>query len=125
MDIKNVNNVMDKSLVEGQTLDRTRTKEINNSPAEQIAKQQQEELKNSLQKLDKKQLEDLFKDIKEKFDYMNKYLKIEIDKDLHEPVIKIMDKQTNKVIRQIPPEYVLELAKRIDELVGLLIKKEV
>ena len=125
MDIKNVNNVMDKSLVEGQTLDQTRAKEINNSPAEQIAKQQQEELKNSLQKLDKKQLEDLFKDIKEKFDYMNKYLKIEIDKDLHEPVIKIMDKQTNKVIRQIPPEYVLELAKRIDELVGLLIKKEV
>ncbi|WP_297453672.1 flagellar protein FlaG [Persephonella sp.] len=125
MDIKNVNNVMDKSLVEGQTLDRTRAKEINNSPAEQVTKQQQEELKNSLQKLDKKQLEDLFKDIKEKFDYMNKYLKIEIDKDLHEPVIKIMDKQTNKVIRQIPPEYVLELAKRIDELVGLLIKKEV
>ena len=125
MDIKNINNVMDKSLVEGQTIDPTRAKEINNSPAEQINKQQQEELKNSLKKLDKKQLEDLFKDIKEKFDYMNKYLKIEIDKDLHEPVIKIMDKQTNKVIRQIPPEYVLELAKRIDELVGLLIKKEV
>ena len=125
MDIKNVNNVMDRSLVEGQTIDSARVKEINRSPTEQINKQQQEELKNNLKKLDKKQLEDLFKDIKEKFDYMNKYLKIEIDKDLHEPVIKIMDKQTNKVIRQIPPEYVLELAKRIDELVGLLIKKEV
>jgi len=56
---------------------------------------------------------------------MNKYLKIEIDKDLQEPVIKIIDKKTNEVVRQIPPEYLLELAKRIDELVGLLFRKEV
>ncbi len=124
MDIKNVNNLLDRSLVEGQTLDSSKTQGVK-QPSQNIQDQQSQELKKSLEKLDKKQLEDLFREIKEKFDYMNKYLKIEIDKDLQEPVIKILDKKTNKVVRQIPPEYILELAKRIDELVGLLVKKEV
>jgi flagellar protein FlaG len=35
-----------------------------------------------------------------------------------------MDKKTNEVIKQFPPEYLVELAKKIDELVGLLFSKE-
>ncbi len=127
MDIKAVNNLMDTKLVQGgskaenhyqnaQKLAGNENSSVQNQP---------EQLKKELEKLDKNQIENLFKDIKEKFDYMNKYLKIEIDKDLHEPVVKIIDKRTNDVVRQIPPEYLLDLAKKIDKLVGLLFSKEV
>ena len=32
------------------------------------------------------------------------------DRDTHTPVMKIIDKRTKEVIRQIPPEYILRLA---------------
>ncbi len=120
MDIKNINNMLDNTLVQGGA--KSVTSQNNKVKVQNEINQQ---LREELKKLDKNQIESLLKDIKEKFDYMNKYLKIEIDKDLQEPVIKIIDKKTNEVVRQIPPEYLLELAKRIDELVGLLFRKEV
>ncbi len=119
MDIKAINNVTDRAVSQGQTsseIQRTHQK----TPVEQVKQENQRELK----QLSKEDLENLLKNVKKKFDYMNKYLKIEIDRDLHEPVVKIIDKKTNEVVRQIPPEYLLELAKKIDELVGLLFSKE-
>ncbi len=119
MDIKGINNIMDRAISQGsQEVELQR--QIEKSPVQQVKEQNEQ----NLQKLSKDQLEDLFKSMKEKFDYMNKYLKIEIDKDLHEPVVKIVDKRTNQVVRQIPPEYLLEIAKKLDELVGLLFNKE-
>lgn len=58
-------------------------------------------------------------------DYLNKYLKIEIDQDLEIPVVKIIERDTNRIIRQIPPEYLLELMKRIDEMLGVLLNERV
>ncbi len=120
MDIKNVSNIMDRELVQGKSLESEKVQQMQRTPTENLKKENEEQLK----KLDKNQLEELSKDISKKFEYLNKYLKIEIDKDLHEPVIKIMDRRTNEVIKQFPPEYLLELAKKIDELVGLLFSKE-
>ncbi|MCI4459015.1 MAG: flagellar protein FlaG [Thermocrinis sp.] len=71
------------------------------------------------------ELQKLIEDVKRKFDMLSKYLKIDIDQDLGIPVVKIMEKDTNRVIRQIPPDYLLELMKRIDQLLGLLVEKEV
>jgi flagellar protein FlaG len=126
MDIKAISNLTDTALVQGGSKAENQynlhSKELSGSVEAGV---QKSDLKKELEKLDKEQIENLFKDIKEKFDYMNKYLKIEIDKDLHEPVVKIIDKKTNEVVRQIPPEYLLELAKKIDKLVGLLFSKEV
>jgi len=76
-------------------------------------------------RISSEELQRLFEEIKRKFDMLSKYLKIDIDQDLEIPVVKIMERDTNKVIRQIPPDYLLELMKRIDQLLGLLIEKEV
>ena len=76
-------------------------------------------------KINPEELQRLLEEIKRKFDMLSKYLKIDIDQDLEIPVVKIMERDTNKVIRQIPPDYLLELMKRIDQLLGLLIEKEV
>ncbi len=126
MDIKAINNLMDASLVQGGSKAEIHYQNSQNiRPEGNNIQDESKNISDDLKKLNKEQIENLFKDIKEKFDYMNKYLKIEIDKDLHEPVVKIIDKRTNEVIRQIPPEYLLDLAKKIDKLVGLLFSKEV
>jgi len=71
------------------------------------------------------ELQKLIEEVKRKFDMLSKYLKIDIDQELEMPVVKIMEKDTNRVIRQIPPDYLLELMKRIDQLLGLLVEREV
>jgi flagellar protein FlaG len=71
------------------------------------------------------ELQKLIEEVKRKFDMLSKYLKIDIDQELEIPVVKIMERDTNKVIRQIPPDYLLELMKRIDQLLGLLVEREV
>jgi flagellar protein FlaG len=71
------------------------------------------------------ELQKLIEEIKRKFDMLSKYLKIDIDQELEIPVVKIMERDTNRVIRQIPPDYLLELMKRIDQLLGLLVEREV
>lgn len=48
-----------------------------------------------------------------------------IDKDTNMVVIKIKDPETGEIIRQIPPELAVKLAKNIQELLGVLIDERV
>jgi flagellar protein FlaG len=52
-------------------------------------------------------------------------LQIEIDPDLHRPVVKVVDNQSGKVIRQIPAEEMLAIAKHLNQVEGLLFKETV
>mgnify|MGYP000016307651 CR=1 FL=1 len=52
-------------------------------------------------------------------------LQFSIDKDTHGTVVKIVDTDTNKVIRQIPSEEMLQMAKALDKFTGLLMKQQV
>jgi uncharacterized FlaG/YvyC family protein len=38
-------------------------------------------------------------------------------------VVKVMNRMTEEVIRQIPPEAMLEAARRMEEMSGLLIEE--
>jgi flagellar protein FlaG len=60
----------------------------------------------------------------EKMEMMNSQLRIEFDQDTGLKVVKIIDKNTKEVIRQIPSETMLKIAKYIDELTGLLFDKK-
>lgn len=51
-------------------------------------------------------------------------LQFSIDKDSHNTVVKIVDTETNKVIRQIPSEEMLQMAKALDKFTGLLMKQQ-
>ncbi len=76
-------------------------------------------------KIDNEQLQKIIQEIQRKFDYFNRYLKITIDDELEIPVVKILEKDTNRLIRQIPPDYLLELMKKIDEMLGVLMNERV
>jgi len=74
---------------------------------------------------DSEELKRILEELQRRLDLFNKQLKIEIDRELDIPVVKIVDKETNEVIRQIPPEYLLKLMKNIDQMLGLLVNERV
>ena len=47
-----------------------------------------------------------------------------VDKGSGETVVKVMDTATKEVIRQIPSEEMLDIAKALDKIQGLLIKQK-
>ncbi|MBC3809055.1 flagellar protein FlaG [Undibacterium seohonense] len=50
-------------------------------------------------------------------------LEFSVDKDTSNVIVKVIDQQTKEVLRQIPTEEALEIAKSLDRLQGLLIKQ--
>lgn len=55
---------------------------------------------------------------------MAQSLQFSLDKDSGKTVVKVMDTETNEVIRQIPSEEVLAISKAVDKLKGLLLKQQ-
>jgi len=50
-------------------------------------------------------------------------LEIEVDSDSHKVVIKILNGESGEIIRQIPAQELLDLAKHLDDPKGLLIQE--
>lgn len=74
---------------------------------------------------DPEELKKLMKDLQSKLSYLNSHLKIEIDSEINQPIVKIMDINTNQVIRQIPPDYMINIIKNINKLLGVLFEEKV
>ena len=51
-------------------------------------------------------------------------LEFSVDKETNIQVVKVVDQETQKVIRQIPSEEVMDIAKALDKLQGLLVKQQ-
>ncbi len=71
------------------------------------------------------ELASVMKDIQEKLNAFNGELKIMTDEESGVQVVKIVETQTDKVIRQIPSESVLKIAQYLDEIAGLLYNEKV
>ncbi len=52
-------------------------------------------------------------------------LQFTIDKDTEKMVVKVVNRKSGDVIRQIPSETALKIAKALDELKGLIIREKV
>jgi flagellar protein FlaG len=51
-------------------------------------------------------------------------IQFSVDDSTGETVVKVVDQGTNKVIRQIPSQEMLEIAQALDHLQGLLVKQK-
>ncbi len=51
--------------------------------------------------------------------YNNK-INFDVDQKTKQVVVKVVDGETDKIIRQIPPEEIINLSKRMDELRGII-----
>lgn len=123
MDVKNVVNVQAALQMNNpQNVGRNVRAEMQNQNQSRERVQAEEK-----KKLSPKEMEKLVNDLKDKLSMLNTQLKIEIEKigDGEEiPVIKVVNTKTNEVIRQIPPEYMIKIAKYIDEITGLLLREK-
>ena len=62
--------------------------------------------------------------VREVFQKIEPRLQFEVDPDLHRVIVKIMNGESGEVIRQIPPQEVLDLARNFQASTGLLLKQQ-
>ena len=55
---------------------------------------------------------------------VNSDIQFSIDDETGITVVKVVDKSTNEIIRQIPGDEILQIAKALDRLQGLLVKQQ-
>ena len=93
-----------------------------NEPARQVerGREEREEVQNSSQKRNT-QPEELLKQIKTITEDGLYSVRFERDSGSNTLVVKIVDSETDEVIRQIPQEELLELSKHLEELNGNLV----
>lgn len=70
------------------------------------------------------QLKQAVDEINKSMDSLSRGLQFAIDEESHRPIVKVIDHQTQKIIRQIPSEEALALARSLDQLIGKLIDKK-
>lgn len=70
------------------------------------------------------QVTQALKSINKTLEIRSQGLEFSIDEDSHRTIVKIVDKNTKDVIRQIPTEEALEIAKALDQASGLLIRQK-
>lgn len=80
---------------------------------------------NQTAQVDAEELQQAVKEIAASMNLMQKGLAFNIDEDSGKQVVKVIDEQTGDLIRQIPNEEALEIAKKLSEVAGLLMKTEV
>jgi flagellar protein FlaG len=71
----------------------------------------------------KEKLEQAAARVKEVLRGTTSRLEIEIDSDSNKAVIRILNGESGEVIRQIPAQELLDLAKHLDEPKGLLVRE--
>jgi len=71
-------------------------------------------------KLSAAQTAQSLQEINKVMDALSISVQFQIDPDMAEPIIKVVDQQSGKVIRQFPNEDVVRISKALDNLKGLL-----
>lgn len=72
----------------------------------------------------REQINQALEDVKQVLPNMARNLQFSVDEDSGRTVVKVVDTNTNEVIRQIPSEELLAIAKSLSSSKGLLIKQE-
>ncbi|SMC19466.1 flagellar protein FlaG [Desulfacinum hydrothermale DSM 13146] len=69
---------------------------------------------------DRTALEGLIGDVQNYLQDLNIKLSFELHEETGDMVVSVVNKETGEVIRQIPPEELLELREKLEELTGVL-----
>jgi flagellar protein FlaG len=80
---------------------------------------------NQATKVDAEQLNQAVSDIATSVNVMQKGLAFKVDEESGIQIVKVIDITTGELIRQIPNEEALDIAKKLNEVTGLLMKTEV
>ena len=78
----------------------------------------------ALPRLDPQALESAVKDLEKNVQNLQRSLQFSVDEASGRTIIKVIDKETDEVIRQIPPAEVIAIARRIEDAIGLFVQDE-
>ena len=70
------------------------------------------------------QVKQAIQDINKSFQSLSRGLEFTIDEDSQRTIVKVIDQQTKEVIRQLPSQETLEIAKALDQVIGKLIREK-
>jgi flagellar protein FlaG len=103
-----------------------RTEKINstNKKTNRQTKSLQEKKEYNQQELEDEVRESV-KDVNEIVDKVKEGLSFQIHEDTEELMVQVIDVNTDEVIKELPPEEMLDLKARIHEMVGILIDEKV
>jgi flagellar protein FlaG len=73
----------------------------------------------------KEQTEKVIKGLNEFLKASNSHLKFEFHEGLQEYYVKVIDEQTNEVIKEIPPKKLLDMYAAMTDYLGLLVDRKV
>ncbi len=76
-------------------------------------------------KFSQEQLEQLVHETKDVLEDINKGIRFSISKDTGDIVVQVINRKTDEVIRQIPPEELLKLRTKLKEICGILFDRKV
>ena len=68
---------------------------------------------------EKEPLEDVVSDLNKLVRELQSELRFSVDKDSGDTVIKVIDRETDEVVRQIPSEELIHLRKRLQDAAGV------
>jgi flagellar protein FlaG len=69
-------------------------------------------------------LHEVIQDVENYVQNIRKHLSFSVDEDIGKTVIKVVDSETDELIRQIPSEEFLEIAKALEKTKSILMKTE-
>jgi flagellar protein FlaG len=119
-----INGILDKR-VGFEILPAAETAKENNVKAEKATKEEEKVVNSDdLKKSQNVDVSEAMERVSGTAKLFNRKIHLEIDKELDMMIVKIIDADTEKVIRQVPPEELVELSKNARDLKGLLIDKE-
>ena len=94
-------------------------------PAEQAMNQKEKEVQPPGKRENLPDPEELVADVQKNLNIMhNVDLQFSVHKSSGQMMITVIDESTGKVVREIPSSEILELAARMDEMVGMIFDKK-
>ncbi|WP_417070722.1 flagellar protein FlaG [Niveibacterium terrae] len=129
MNIQNIQSGLTAPNIENRTVTRTAqdSAKAENIPGLQSAEAVKEAGSAKDQASADKQLQKAVSDLRDAVEPLARDLQFSVDKDTGRTVVKIIDSSTDKVIRQIPSEEALAIAKDLGEYaksLGVLVKQQ-
>jgi flagellar protein FlaG len=85
-----------------------------------------EKIEHSVNSVTKQELQKVLDNLNRFFGIANKpSLKFQIHEETDKLMVRVMDMETKKVVRELPPKQVLDMEARIQHFVGLLIDEKI
>jgi len=101
------------------------TKERSNITSEKVAKEEEKVVNNDdLKKQENIDVSKAMERVAGTAKLFNRKIRLEVDEESNMVIVKIIDSETDKVIRQVPPEELVKLSRNATDLKGFLINKE-